>query len=1019
MTNLLSFFIRRPKVTNLILALVVVAGVLSAATLQRQGDPTIDFDIMKITTEYPGASPEDVEINVTDPIEDQLAEVEDVDEMKSLSMENLSIILLWVNPDSSDVERVKRDIRAAVDRVTNLPRQVTDKPKVEEMRSTNVAVLEIAISGDVPELELRKLAKDLEEDLKRAKGVGVIEKIGYRKREIEIEADLVKLEDRYVSLNEVMNAIQARNVRTTGGSLESYVTEKKIVTFSEYADPLEVKDVVIRSTFTGEGVRISDVARVEEGFEEHDIIPRADGQQCISLLVRSQAGADVITLSEDVHAIVERFQKGLPEGVTANIIFDLSTYTRSLLSMVRLNGLMGFVLVLVVMMFFLDWKSAFWTAFGIPIAICGSFIFFGPFDITFNVVSLSAMVLVLGMLVDDAIVISENVYRMKEEGMEPTAATIAGVRNVFWPVTASVLTTVLAFLPMLFMKGLIGKFVFCIPVVVTLMLIFSLIESTCFLPSHIAHVVPPKEPPKRTRWIARGAQWYKRRIAWCLKHRWRVLSIYIAVLVIIPLASMKWLKFVLFPQTDPDIFHIVVETPQGTPQGTTAEKIAEVEALVEEVVPAAIRQSYTTRVGHHDINVYGGTAGNYDNWGLVTVYLQPAEDRDVRSEEIIAAIAKRLPALEGFQRLDAVGAEEGPPVGKPVTMIFTSDDNALRKQFEEEAIAFLKTIDGVFGVESSDVPGKDELRLILDYDTMARLGITAVDVSRTVRAAFDGEVVTSIRREGEEIDFRVRLKDPKQYLAEDVLKLSISNQLGKLVPLGSFAHLEPTTGPAVLHHYAGRRSVTVTSEVDTKRITSAEVNALVREHFGPAVSKHAGFQMELGGEEKKTQESMQSFWFALILALVAIYFLLVVVFDSFLQPILIMTAIPFAVVGVFITFMAHGIPLGFIALIGVLGLVGVVVNTSIVMIDTLNEKTAQEGLTLATIVDGAALRFRPVILTTITTVAGLLPTCYGIGGDLPFIRPMVLALAWGLVFATLISLVFIPLIYTLYKRVEG
>ncbi|MBT3182161.1 MAG: efflux RND transporter permease subunit [Deltaproteobacteria bacterium] len=1015
-----SFLIRRPKIANLILFLIVFTGIVSAFGLRRQGDPTIDFDIMKIVTEYPGASPEDVEINVTDKIEDELMDVEDIDEMLSMSMENLSIVFVYVNPDSPDLPRVKRDVRTAVDRVSDLPPAVTDKPKVEEIRSTNMAVMEVAITGDIPERELRKYAKDLENDLKEAKGIGVIEKVGYRKREIQIEADLDILEQKYVSLGEIVNAIQSRNVKSTGGSLESYVTEKKIVTFSEYDDPMEVNDVIIRSAFTGESVRISDVATVKDDYEEHDIIPRAGGANCIALIVRSQATADVIDLSKDVKKILGRFKKGLPDGVDAKIMYDNSEYTTSLLSMVKLNGIIGFILVLLVMLCFLDWKSAFWTAFGIPIAICGSLIFFEPLGITINMITLSAMVLVLGMLVDDAIVISENVFRMKQMGMEPVAATIEGVRNVFWPVTASVMTTILAFLPMLFMSGLIGKFIVGIPLVVILMLGFSLLESTCFLPSHIAHTKPPKKANKRLRWMENLIVWYKGRLSWCLKNRVMVMGLYTLLFAVVIVASIIWLKFILFPNVDPDIFNIVIETTKGMSLEQTSEKIGEVEKVVEELVPKEALRSYLTRVGHHDTDVYGGTAGNYSNYALITVNLKPADARIARAETIIEKVDKRVKALSGYDKIYAKAGDSGPPVGKPVTVIYTSDNDDLRAQFEKVTMEFVSNIPGVYGAETDNIIGKDELRLILDYDLMARLGVTALDVAKTVRSAFEGEVVTSIRKEGEEIDFRVRLKHKEDYRAEGVLGLKVANKQGKLVSIGSFGRFVETSSPAVFRHYDGRRSVTVTASVDTDVTTSGEVSKIIFDKFEPEVRKHAGFKMELGGEEKKTQESMKSFYYALIVALVAIYCLLIILFDSFTQPLLIMSAIPFAIIGVFITFMIHGLPLGFIALIGILGLIGVVVNASIVMVSTLNEMGAKdERMDYSTIVEGAAIRFRPVILTTITTVAGLLPTAYGIGGDLPFIRPMVLALAWGLVFATVISLVFIPLIYSWHVKVNA
>jgi len=1009
-----EYLIKRPRVSHLTLALIVLMGLLTMVSMRRQSDPTIDFDIMTVTTVYPGASPEDVEINVTDPIEDELKSVEDIDELTSASMENISLITITIDPDSSNIERVKSDIKDAVDRVTDLPAQVTEKPRVEEIRSSNMPVLEIAIVGNIPERTLRKHAKDLEDELLTVKGVGLIEKVGYRKREVHVAADQKKLDKRYVSLNEIMDSIRGRNVRTTGGSLESYVSEKKIVTFAEYDDPMEVSDVIIRSTFTGNRVRISDVAEVTEGFEDYDVVPHANGRNTIALIVKGQSTADILTLSDNVEAKLDIFRRGLSDGVTAEIMYDNSAYTSSLLSLVRSNGLIGFVLVLVVMLLFLDRKSALWTAFGIPITICGAMIFFPLFDLTINQITLSSMILVLGMIVDNAIVISENVYRLKVAGMPPLEATIKGVKEVFAPIVASTLTTVLAFLPMLFMSGLIGKFIVGIPIVVLLMLMMSLVESTCFLPGHIVNAMPPKNvgEAKKGR-MDRAIDWYRERLGWCLLNKKKVMAFYGVLFVIVIIAAKLFLQLVLFPTNDPDMFYVIIETPRGTSLVQTASKISEVEKIVSNSVPEKALMSYTSRAGHHSTDQYTKQSGGHDNYAIVTVYLQPADERDIRAEEIIAVLGERLKLLRGYSKLYVQKPESGPPVGKPVNVVFISDNDELRDRFEVEALEYLKTIGGVYAVESDNVDGKDELRLKLNYDEMAKLGIVAIDVSKTVRSAFDGEVVTSIRREGEEIDFRVLLKDRKNFRAEGVMDLMVVNNLGKLVPLGSFARFEESRGSISIPHFDGKRSVTVSGEVDTKIITSTDANLLLGKKFGKRALKEPGFSMRLMGEQDKTEESMESFWMAMVVALVAIFFLLVVLFDSFIQPLLIMSAIPLGVIGVLITFMIHGLPVGFIALIGILGLTGVVINTSIVMISTINDLTKERGeITLEVIKDAAAIRFRPVMLTTVTTVAGLLPTAYGIGGNLPFIRPMVLAMAWGLVFA-------IPLIYAMSERVKA
>lgn len=1013
------FFISRPRAANLVLILIILAGVATAMTIRRQGYPPVNMDIVKITTEYPGAGPKDVEVNVTEPIEEELQEVEDVEKIESISMENFSIVLVYVDPDASEAARVRMDIRNAVDRVTDLPKQVKKKPGMEEIRSTNAPIIEIALSGDVPEKTLRKYAKSLETKLKAARGLGRIEKIGYRKREIHINADPKALNDIYVSLGEIMESIQARNVREPGGTLESYPAQKEIVTFSEYGDPLEVANDIIRSSFAGPQLSINQVAEVVEGFEDYSIIPRANGKRCVSLIIRSQENADVITLSENVESIVNEFKKHLPAGVTITLVNDMSDYVKSLLRIVRNNGLIGFAFVFLLLMLFLDIRTSFWTALGIPISICGAFVLFPLFGITINYLSLMAMVLVLGILVDDAIVFAESIYRHKEMGMADEEAAIAGVKQVLLPVAASVLTTMFAFAPMLFMTGMIGKFVISIPIVVILMLGFSLMESVFFLPAHIVHCCVEVKETVRKRWMEAFRSWYRKVLTWCLAHRIKVFIVYGIFAVSIVVASSFWLKFILMEYEDPDIFHVVAEAPFGTPLEQTAELAGDLEDVVHEVIPDDLIKSVSTRIGNHDTDIYGITRGNYEHYILLTVYLKMAEDRDEKAEPFLEAIGEKLKTLKGFGKAYVTPFDDGPPVGKPVTVIYTTTDDELRDRFERDTIDFLKSIEGIYGIESDNIKGKDELRLIVDQKMMARLGLTARDVARTVRAAFDGEVVTSIRRDGEEIDFRVQLKGGKQFLVDDILNLRIGNDEGHLVPLNSFARFEETAGPAVISHHNSQRSVTITAEVDTKIVTSGEANEMVRDHFAPLAAKNAGFIMELGGEEKKTAESMNSLYLALAVALVAIYFLLVLAFDSFGQPFLIMAVIPFAIIGVFLTFMLHGLPLSFIAMIGIVGLVGVVVNDSIVMVSTLNhQRVGSEELTGGMIIEAAVSRLRPVVLTTMTTCAGLLPTAYGIGGDLPFLRPMVLAVAWGLVFSTVVTLLLIPLVYSVVMRME-
>lgn len=1005
----------------MIVALIFLMGIFSAMKLQRQVDPTIKFDILKITTVYPGAAPEDVEINVTNKIEDTVQEVPNIKRMTSLSMENISVIFVEVNTDSGDPEETKNKIKDAVYRVTDLPQSVTQKPSVEELGTANVSAMEIALSGDVSEQQLRKHAKELESIIREVDGVRKVAKVGYRKREIKINIDLEKMKKASVSFAEIIQAVKNRNVRVTGGTIESYIAEKKVLTLAEYMNPMDVKNVIVRSNYEGYSERLTDVAEVTDGFEEPVLMYRGNGSSGISLVITAQETADIIKLSDRLQEKFKTYKENLPENVKAEIIIDFSIYTRLFLGIVANNAIFGFILVFIVMYIFLDFRSAFWSAFGIPFSFLGAFILFPLFGIKLHVTTLATMILVLGIVVDDAIVITESIYTNKQSGQENKKATLTGVKQMVFPVFGAVSTTVLAFLPILFIPGIMGKFMKDIPLVVLLTLGMSTVEAIFFLPSHMLHSRPPEKEPKRIQWLKYVIGFYHSSIRYALKSRYLFLGAFLGLMLAIFFISGKFLKFSLNEQEDRDLFTLLIETPQGTSLQKTASMIPDVEKILTGTISPKDLKSFTTQIGHHDTTMIGAGGGQYSNWAIIYVYLVPAQNRDIKAEEIIKKLKPELEKLQkekGFQRL-SVEQMGGPPIGKALSVTYISNDDELREKYEKETMEFLKTIKGVENVETTNVKGKNEVQLALDYARLSQYGLTALDVAQTVRTALDGTVVTSIRREGEDIDYRVSIKNPKEIRESLILDLPVTNKEGKLVPLKSFTQFKEKDGVSALRHYFGKRSVTVTSDIDVKKTTSSEVNKLIKDKFESRVAREPGIRMKFEGQEAETNVSMDGYISALIVALTSIYFILVVLFKSYKQPFMIISVIPFAVAGSFLTLLVHNITVSFTGLIGILGLIGVAVNDSIVMISHLNSVTESSGLTIESIAGGAKDRFRAVILTTLTTFAGLIPTAYGIGGDFPMMRQLVLVMAWGLVFATTVTLGFIPILYSIIKKRKG
>lgn len=1005
MANFYRFFLTRPLLVHLVTFLVFIMGLTIAYGLNRQTYPNVNFDILKVATVFPGASAEDVAVNVTKVIEDEILKVNNLDRVKSSSLENLSLIYVFIDPDSKDREKTKDEVIRAVLRVQDLPPEVEDMPEIEEIKSSNMPVVEVSLVGDNYK-NLRELAKNITEDLKQFDGVADVNRSGYLKKEVKIDLDLEKMIQNYVSYEQVIAALQNQNIKIAGGDIPSQKGEKKVVTAAEFENLEDVKNVIVRSNFSGQTILLKEIASIKEGFEKPQILFRTNGNESIHLTITRQSEGDIIEISQKIKNYIAQFNAG-SQKAKLTLISDFSHYTESLLNIVTNNGLLGFGLVLLILFLFLSFYTAIWTAVGIPLSIFGAVILFPLTGVDINSISLITLILVLGLLVDDAIVVAENISRHREMGKKPIDAAIDALGEIFWPVVTTVITTILAFLPMYFMIGITGKFMTQMATVVILTLGFSLIESLLILPAHIVH--SPKDKPRVLGWFEKLKNIYAKQLKWCLNHRLLVLGGFLLFLMSGLMTFKFGLKFILFPYDDVDMFYVIAELEDGTSLAQTQKKLIEVETIIDEI-PKDLIEGYTMVVGHHDTDSYGGSSGLHTNWGLVSIYLKPASERYQTSEVIMEEVNQKIAKLSGYQKLYVQKFYDGPPIGKPITLTLVSDDDELRRNWAQKIRGLLDKTNGVQNLQIDERLGKAEVHLIPNLEVMARLGVTVSQISQAVRMAYDGIVATDLTRDGEEIDYRVLIDQKQSQKLENIDQLTILNPNGRLLKLGDLIlEKEIKRGYQTIFHYDGRRSITITADIDEAKTTSVEVNQLLAKEFEKPIQKIKNLDLIFGGEEKATQESMQSFFLAFIGAMLAIYCVLVILFNSLWQPMVILSAVPFGLVGVFFAFFAHGIPLSFLGMIGILGLIGIVVNDSLIMVSYINQLRKQKGgLTKAIIVKAGRTRFRAVWLTTITTVFGMIPTIYGFGGYEPFVVPVVLAVAGGLIFATMIVLVLIP-----------
>lgn len=1021
--KLSEFSVKNSLFVNLISLFVMVTGVFAMFNLRRDAFPNVSFDQVTVQTVYPGAPAEDVEKLITIPIEKELKAVSGIKEINSSSEESFSLIGLTINSDETDKKKVVDDIRRAVDRANDLPAEAED-PLVIEMTTKDMPILEISLNGPLNEEKLRQLAETLEDKILDIEGVASVRRFGWRDREFWVELDPGKINQFHVSINEVMESLKSRNITVPGGQIRTPNMEFNVRTTGEFATTKEIEEVVVRSNDAGNLIRIKDIARVIETFEDETRIAKVDGKRAVAMVVVKREQADAIDVTDHVKRIVEEFKLTLPKGVEIKIANDFSYYIKRRLGVLQSNGLQGFILVLLILFLFMEPIPAIATALGIPFALLATFAFMFFTGLTINLVTMLGLIIVLGMLVDDGIVASENIYRYIEMGMKPREAAVKGAGEVFSPILGSIITTWAAFFPMLFMTDLIGRFIHAIPIVVIAALAASLFESFVVLPAHIAdwtkhirkdasgHIATRKDKP----WFKRLVAGYLKILKFSLGHRYIiVLGLILAFIGAVLLVTFH-MKIIMFTGEGIEEFYIRAEAPKGIPLAKMEELIAPVEKLIESI-PKEDMDTYRTYLG--SIEEGGGfdpNAKRGTHLGQVTVFLTPMQKRKHTPEQIMDGIRSRLAEIKGFEKLYFYKPKEGPPVGRPISIAVRGENYETLQLISGRMVEFLKQAPGVSDVTTSYEYGKKQLKVVIDEEKARKYFLSIDKIASTVHNAIKGGVATTIKplKADKEIDVLVRFPEDDRNDPKVFEKIYVSNQTGNLVPLLSVAQVKEVEGAFQINHLDGKRVIMVSGEVDNKLATSLSVNKLLQKKFANVSSEFPGSTVRYLGEFEEQQKTLRNILISFVLVLFFIFVILAQEFKSLLQPFLIMLTIPFGFMGVVYTFFLHGRPLSFFAFLGLVGLAGVVVNDSIVLVDFIN-RLRREGMALRdSLINAGQTRLRPILMTSTTTIGGLVSVAYGIGGGDPFLKPMALAIIWGLAFSTTLTLVAIPCIYAIF-----
>ena len=1008
---------------NVFMAVVLVMGIAAFLLMPRERDPEVNFNWINMTTVLPGASAEDVERLVTDPLEEAIARLQDVRFVVSSSRENVSNILIRFQEISErDFERRVADLRREVQAMVNdeLPPQARDPNILEVTTSSGFPTAIVLVVGQADDDDLRALARRSRQDIERFAAVDQILAQGLNDPELSILFDPAALAARGLSGLDLAQGAAGWYQDVFAGRLRTEQGQWLIRSEGRSIDPGSLSGMTL-SASGGEGVvRFDEVARLQLGSSIPEQMVRYRGQPAIMLSVNKRAGTNTLALIGELNRYIDDRNPVLAEqGMTLVLADDQTVATREAIDIMRNNAIVGLLLVLLVCWLFLATRIALLVGAGLILCVAGTFAVLYAVGITLNITVLLGVVIVLGMLVDVSVVMVEAIYYRLRLGQAPLQAATRAMHEVGIPLTASVLTTIAAFLPLMLLPGIVGKFMFVVPFVVTVGLLISLIQAFWVLPTQVvhSHFRPDRaRNDRRTRLTRLIRSRYVRALSYVLRRPKRFLAIAglsFALALSAVLAEMVRLEFFAF---DPmRLFYVQVDMPGDVALEQTIDRVMQVEQRVREGLDAGEARSVTSLAGVQftDIEPLFG-----DQYGQVVVSLNPANGgRSV--EAIIEGMREQVLSTPIGGDIAFLQISGGPPTQQPINVKVRSDDFVELRQATERLRGLVAGIPGTRDITDDRVPGRSELVLRMDREALAQAGLAPESLARLLRLHVDGEVVGFSREAGDRFELRVqaereRPRDPAEILDDPVL---LPN--GQLTRLGALVEASAGEAPGVIRHYNLRRTITVEADIDRNQTNTVEVNRRISEAWEQVRSEYPNTTLDFTGELDDIQESLESMAVLFLLGLGLIYLILATQFKSYFQPFLILLTVPMAFTGVVFGLLLSNNPLSLYTMYGIIALAGIAVNAAIVLIDAANQRLAAGMRPLHATVYAARRRVIPILMTTATTIAGLLSLALGLGGRSLLWGPVAVTLVWGLTVSALLTLFVIPLLYRLFMRGHG
>ena len=1024
MKRVIAAFTRNRVFANIALVLILVTGAITSQVIVRENNPSFSLDRVQVVVPFPGADPEEVEEGINRKIEESIDGMEGVKRYTTYANESSGVVIVEIEEDH-EVDKVLSSVRTRIESISTFP-AYAERPIIEEMHIDEQVML-LSVSGDMSERRLKEWAERLKDEIQQIPMVSQVGIMGIRGYEIGIEVPEARLREYGLTFDQVADAIRRSNLNLAGGTIRTRGEEIRVRTIGRKYTGEELASIVVLAKPGGEMVTLDRLATIKDGFVEVPNATLVDGGSCLLLNIMKRNKEDALHISEAVNSYIKEKQQQLPQGVELNVIHDNTDTLRSQIDMLVRNGVLGLAIVFLLLWAFLNFRLSFWVGLGIPVSLAGAMVVLWAVGGTINGNSLFGLIMVMGIIVDDAIIVGESIFVRRKGGASPLEASVEGLSEVAMPVFTAVITSIVAFLPLMFVGGISGKFISILPVVVITCLAVSLGECLVLLPAHLSHLPDPNvraengNPVSRLldaihQGTSRGMEWFVERVYTPLLSKalnWRYVTVCIAfsvLLLTLGLIQGGILKFSAVPEIDGFVITANVRFPDGTPAEVTKNALKQMdEALTrlndktETLSGAPLVQKRISVLGT-TLNEMEGTSGA--NTGGMQALLLESEERGIHSKDITVRWEKEIGSIPGASSLTFIGMQAGPP-GSAIEVWLQGHHMENLRAAAEDLKERLYQYDGVYQIRSDHSAGKTEMRLRLRPEARV-LGITVSDLARQVSSGFYGNEAARLQRGRNDIRVKVRYTADERSRITNLEEIRVRTPAGQALPLLSVAEVSFEPGYSTITRTNGARRVMVSADVDSGRANAREIFDDLGDLFKQLEGRYPGMTVALQGEQENMRDALGSLMISFPLAIIAIYTLIATMFRSYVQPFVIMFSVPFGMIGGIVGHLVLGYDLSLLSLYGMIALTGIVVNDAIILIERINENIASGMGFFDAVIKGGARRFRPIILTTFSTVGAVTPLIFETNLLARIFIPMALSVAAGLIFATVLTLILIP-----------